>query len=109
MQPVNHGSEFGLGNGMIANRDEKDEKWVDVLIASGLSLSDLDRCFTYSSQTALNKLTRPFLNSTTAEDTHEGLVRKQLRRLTTGKTGVCSRDKYVRMRAIYKRKRPSAQ
>ena len=78
-----------------------DDKWVRILIGSGLDLSQLDRAMSARSKSPLNKLTSPILKSTPEPGSKPASVLKELQKLTSGKTGVANSGKFERVKPVY--------
>ena len=56
----------------------------------------------------LNKLTSPILSSTPEPKSKAASVLKELQRLTSGKSGVASNDKFLRIKPVYWEMRKAA-
>ena len=96
VQPTTHAPRMG------------DEEWVRILINSGLDLSALDQAMSKDSSTRLNALTSPILKSTPEPKSKAASVLKELQKLTAGKSGVASNEKFKRIKPIYWKMRKAA-
>ena len=81
-----------------------DETFVRTLISSGLPLHQLDMAFTRGSPTSLDHLTSQILSSMPLPGSEEESVKKELRKLSSGKSlvGVL---KFKRIKLIYQEMR----
>lgn len=85
-----------------------DKKWLRILLDSGLNLSALDRAMEKSSHARLNTLTSPILKSTPQPGSTEASLLKELQKLTSGKSGLTSNEKFKRLKPMYWEMRKSA-
>ena len=85
-----------------------DKKWLRILLDSGLNLSALDRAMEKSSNARLNTLTSPILKSTPQPGSTEASLLKELQKLTSGKSGLTSNEKFKRLKPMYWEMRNSA-
>mmetsp|Transcript_33018 Transcript_33018/g.105216 ORF Transcript_33018/g.105216 Transcript_33018/m.105216 type:complete len:286 (+) Transcript_33018:46-903(+) len=85
-----------------------DKKWLRILLDSGLNLSALDRAMEKSSNGRLNTLTSPILKSTPQPGSTEASLLKELQKLTSGKSGLTSNEKFKRLKPMYWEMRKSA-
>jgi len=81
-----------------------DETFVRTLISSGLPLDKLDMAFTRDYTTGLDHLTNPILSSMPLPGSEEESVKKELRKLCSGKSLV-GLKKFKRIKPIYQEMR----
>ena len=81
-----------------------DETFVRTLISSGLPLDKLDTAFTRGTTTFLDHLTNPILSSMPLPGSEEESVKKELRKLSSGK-GLVGLVKFKRIKPIYQEMR----
>lgn len=78
-----------------------DKAWMRTLLDSGLDLDQLDHAMRANSSGRLDKLTSPILSSTPEPGSKAESILKELEKLTCGKSGVCSRSKFINLKPIY--------